>query len=65
MTTPDPVPRGDLPADAATFLYQPSPCPQCGIIGIHACPGAPIPPMTPEQVKQLNSVLQGIFSDKA
>lgn len=36
-------------------------CPKCGIGGIHACPGKPIPPMTPEEEVRLRSALDQIF----
>jgi hypothetical protein len=33
-------------------------CPRCGIAGIHACPGEPIPDWTPEKVRELRAVLR-------
>lgn len=32
-------------------------CPECGCIGLHACPGSPMKEWTPEEVTKLNSVL--------
>lgn len=32
-------------------------CPECGCIGLHACPGSPMKEWTPEEVTNLNSVL--------
>lgn len=32
-------------------------CPECGCVGLHACPGSPMKEWTPEEVTNLNSVL--------
>ena len=37
------------------------PCSQCGIAGLHACPGKPIPPMTEERKKELLDALDRVF----
>lgn len=33
-------------------------CPHCGIAGIHACPGEPVPAWMPEKVRELRAVLR-------
>lgn len=32
-------------------------CQNCGFVGIHACPGAPIPPWTEEEKAELETIL--------
>lgn len=32
-------------------------CPKCGSTELHACPGYPIPPWTPEKIAELHAVL--------
>lgn len=42
---------------------QMTPCPSCGITGIHACTGAPIAPMTLEESEKLDRVMNEIFQE--
>lgn len=36
-------------------------CPKCGSTEWHACPGFPIPPMTPEKEAELKAALGKMF----
>lgn len=36
-------------------------CPRCNISGIHACPGKPVPPMTPEDKERFRETLKKVF----
>lgn len=35
-------------------------CPKCGISGIHACPGKPLPPPTPEDEARIRAVFENL-----
>lgn len=37
-------------------------CSRCGIGGLHACPGAPIPPWTEEDKERLTAALGRMFN---
>lgn len=39
-------------------------CSKCGISGIHACPGKPLPQPTPEDEARLHNALREIFPEK-
>lgn len=39
-------------------------CSRCGIGGIHACPGKPIPPPTPEQEVRFRKVFEDALKPK-
>lgn len=41
-----------------------SKCNKCGISGIHACTGSPIPPMSDHDRQKLNSVMNEVFPPK-
>lgn len=38
-------------------------CPKCGISGIHACPGKPLPKPTPEEEARIRKVFENLASD--
>lgn len=40
---------------------QLKPCPNCGGVGVHACPWRPIQPMSAEERQALNEALNSIF----
>lgn len=35
-------------------------CPKCGISGIHACPGKPLPTHTPEEEARIRQVFENL-----
>lgn len=35
-------------------------CPKCGISGIHACPGKPLPTRTPEEEARIRQVFENL-----